>query len=189
MCFIYSSSFTAVTQSSMARTVYRQMRFTSPLLNFKGQIKACPECLLWILWAQLNHRDRKQLLEKHSFKRGRQISPSLLFWRLDYDIEMLQGRAGLPIPFRALSQVSLTCITWSMHHCLEASKSEYSISLTGSLDSYQNSQRPCNHPGMNLPSLPTGAQTQNYNDYSWLCKRWLSLSPPLWCSLFCKETT
>lgn len=30
MHFIYSSSFTAVTQSSMVRTVYRQMQFTSP---------------------------------------------------------------------------------------------------------------------------------------------------------------
>lgn len=164
MCFIYSSSFTAVTQSSMARTLYRQMRFTSPLLNFKGQLTACPEFLLWILWAQLNHRDRKQLLEKHSCKRGRQIPPLLPSWWVDYDIQMLQGKARLPILSRVLFQVSLTCITCSIHHHLEASKSRRSISLTGSLDSYQKSQHSWSHPGINLPSLSTGAQTHDYND-------------------------
>lgn len=189
MCFIYSSSFIAVTQSSMARTVYRQMQFTSPLLNFKGQLTACPECLLWILWAQLNHRDRKLLLEKHSSKRGRQFPPSLPSWLMDYDIEMLQEGDRLPIPFRAMSQISPTCITFSIHHHLEGSKSRHVISLPGSFDSYHKSQHLCNHPGMNLPFLSTGAQTEHYNDSFWPCKYWLFLHPPLWCSLLSKETT
>jgi len=189
MCFIYSSNFTAVAQSSKARTVYRQMRFTSPLVNFKGQLMACPECLLWILWAQLNHRDGKQLIEKHSCKKGRQIPPSLPSGQVDNDTEMLQGGIRLPIPFRALSQGSLTCIILSIRHHLKASKSRHSISLTGSLDSYHKSQHPCSHCRMSLPSLSTGAQTQDYNNSFLTCKCWLSLSPTLWYSLLCKETT
>lgn len=142
MCFIYSSGFTAVTQSSMARTAYRQMLLTSPLLNFKGQLTACPECLLWILWAQFNHRERKPLLEKQSCKRGRQIAPLLPSWWVDYGIEMLQGGSRLPIPFTSLSLVSPTCTTCSIHHFLEASKPRQRISLIGLFDSCHKSQQP-----------------------------------------------
>lgn len=71
----------------MARTVYRQMQFTSPLLSFKRQQTSCLECLLWILWAQLNHRGRKQLLEQHSCKKGRQIHPLLPSWWVNHAVE------------------------------------------------------------------------------------------------------
>lgn len=163
MCFIYSSGFTAVAQSSMARTAYRQMLLTSPLLNFKGQLTACPECLLWILWAQFNHREKKLLLEKHSCKRGRQIPPSLPSWWVDYGIGMLQWGSRLPIPFTSLSLVSPTCTTCSIRHFLEASKPRQGIFLTGLLDSYDES-----HP----------QELRVFLDPSTLC-----------CSLFCKETT
>lgn len=103
---------------------------------------------------------------------------------MDYDTEMLQRGTRLPIPFRALTPVSLTLIC-SIYHFLEASKSRHGTSLKGSLDSYHKPQHLCNHHGMNLPSLSTGAQTQGCNDSFWPRKCWLSLSFPLWCSLFC----
>lgn len=90
MCFIYSSSFTAVTQSSIARAVCRQMWPISPQLSFKRQLTACPGGLVEMLWAQLNHRDRKMLPQECSCKRGRQIPALLPSQREDCDLGMLQ---------------------------------------------------------------------------------------------------
>lgn len=75
MCFIYSSSFTAVTQSSMARAVCRQMWLISPQLSFKGQLTACPGGLVGMLWAQLNHRDRKMLPQNAAAGEGGRSLP------------------------------------------------------------------------------------------------------------------
>lgn len=96
MCFIYSSSFTAVTQSSMARAVCRQMWLVSPQLSFKRQLTACPGGLVGILWAQLNHREKNvatgmQLQEREADPRPAALPESGL-WSRD-----------APIPVRALT--------------------------------------------------------------------------------------
>lgn len=148
MCFIYSSSFTAVSQSSMARAVCRQMRLISPQLSFKGQLTACPEGLVGMLWAQLNHRERKMLPQECSCERGRQIPESGLRSR------------NAPIPVRALTwgsnlPLSAPCIT------LEASKSREGISLTALPNSCHKSQHPWSCCGMKTSALPKGVHNNS----------------------------
>lgn len=186
MCFIYSSSFTAVTQSSMARAVCRQMWLISPQLSFKGRLTACPGALVGMLWAQLKHSDRNMLPQQCSCKRGKQITALLPAQREDHDMGMLPAGARLPLPARALTRgsnlpLSAPFITswkrlnqgkaslWQLHPTPAASHSTHGV-VVGWI------HQPC----------PQFIKTHSNHDNSFC---WLSLSAPLWCPLLCKETT
>lgn len=180
MCFIYSSSFTAVTQSSMARAVCRQMWLISPQLSFKGQLTACPGGLVGMLWAQLNHRDRKMLPQECSCRRGRQIPALLPSQRMNCDLGMLPF---LPEPWLE-AQISSKC---SIHHLLETSKSGEGTSVTALPSSCHRSQHPRSHCGMSTPALSTGAHNNSLQSQKFLLLAF-PVCPSLM-SLLCKEST